>query len=123
LAAARFASEKGFLCVFVDNLFSATELMAKGLLIWLPDRSLLDSKTHRSIKVRFNALRKHDNVDGRFVELLNRLTQLRERARYLSGEVALTEGEMDAMLAIAEEMCEALVKSTPRRARIDGTAG
>jgi HEPN domain-containing protein len=119
LAAARFARERGFLRVFVDNLFSATELMAKGLLIWLPDRSLLDSKTHRSIKVRFNALRKHDNVDGRFADLLNRLAQLREPARYLSGEVTLTDGEMDAMLAIAEEMRDALVKSTPRRASVD----
>ena len=33
-------------------------------------RSLLESKTHRFIKVRFNQERKHDNVDGHFVDLL-----------------------------------------------------
>ncbi len=72
LAAARWVREQGFSRVFVDNLFSATELM-----------------------------------------------ELREPARYLSGEVALMEDEMDAMLATAEEMREALVASTPRRASID----
>ena len=116
LAAARWAREQGYPRVFVDNLFSATELMAKGMLIWQPDRSLLDSKTHRYINVRFNAERKHDNVDGRFVELLNRLARFREPARYLSGEVPLTEDEMDSMLAVAEEMREVLVATTPRRA-------
>ena len=55
-------------------------MMAKGMLIWQPDRSLPDSKTHRYIKVRFNAQRKLDNVDGRFVELLNRLAHLRAPA-------------------------------------------
>ncbi len=62
LAAARWVREQGFSRVFVDNLFSATELMAKGLLIWLPDRSVMGSKTHRSIKVRFNALRRCDGT-------------------------------------------------------------
>jgi hypothetical protein len=92
--------------------------MAKGMLIWQPDRSLLDSKTHHLIKVRFNLERKHDNVDPRFAELLNRLWKLRERARYLAGEVELTQAEMDEMLGAAEEMHEVLVATSPRRAPV-----
>jgi hypothetical protein len=94
LETARWAREQGYWRVFVDNLFSATELMARGMLIWQPDRSLLIAKTNRLIKVRFNWERKHENVDGRFVDLLNRLGELREPARYLSGAIALTHGEM-----------------------------
>lgn len=118
LAAAAWAHERGYARVFVDTLFTATELMAKGMLIWQPDRSLLDSKTHRLIKVRFNLERKHDNVDPRFADLLNRLWKLRERARYLAGEVELTEAEMDEMFAVAEEMHHLLVATSPRRAPV-----
>lgn len=67
--------------------------MAKGMLIWQPDRSLLDSKTHRYIKVRFNQERKHDNVDDRFVDLLNRVGKLREPARYVARDFELSESE------------------------------
>ena len=118
LEAAAWAQEKGYARVFVDTLFSATELMAKGFLIWQPDRSLLDSKTHRLIKVRFNIERKHENVDGRFVDLLNRLGDLRERARYLARDFGLSDAGMDEMLAVAREMHEVLVAISPRRASI-----
>jgi HEPN domain-containing protein len=118
LATAHWARGRNFTRAFVDNLFSATELMAKGLLIWQPDRSLLDSKTHRLIHVRFNLARKMDNVDGRFADLLNRLGRLREPARYVAGDVDLTGAEMDAMLGVAEEMRQALVAATPQRAEV-----
>ena len=113
--------------VFVDNLFSATELMAKGMLIWQPDRSLLESTTHRFIKVRFNQERKHVNVDGHFVDLLNRLGKLREPARYLARDFELSETEMAEMLTVAEEMharagvnCRTpVVATSPRRAPVN----
>ena len=89
------------------------------MLIWQPDRSLLDSKTHRYLKVRFNQERKHENVDGRFVDLLNRLGKLREPARYVARGFALSDAEMDEMLVLAEEMHEVLVATSPRRASVD----
>ncbi|MFN2470094.1 MAG: HEPN domain-containing protein [Gaiellaceae bacterium] len=118
LETARWARRQDYARVVVDNLFSATELMAKGMLIWQPDRSLLHSKTHRYIKVRFNQERRHDHVDGRFVDLLNQLGELREPARYLARDFELSESEMDVMLAVAEEMHEVLVASSPRRASV-----
>jgi len=72
LHTATWARERGYIRPFVDKLFSATELMAKGMLIWQPDRSLLESKTHSYLKVRFNLERKHHNVDARFVDLVFR---------------------------------------------------
>jgi len=118
LIAAASACDEGRARVFVDNLFSATELMAKGMLIWQPDRSLLDSKTHRYIKGRFNREGKLSNVDGRFVDLLNRLANLRERARYLAGTFALSDAEMSQMLTVATEMHDALVATSPKRASV-----
>jgi hypothetical protein len=69
--------------------------------------------------VRFNQERKHENVDGRFADLLNRLWKLREPARYLACDFELSETEMDEMLAVAKEMHEVLVATSPRRASID----
>ena len=46
LDTAAWVRQEGKLGPFVDNLFSATELMAKGLLIWMPDESLLEGKSH-----------------------------------------------------------------------------
>jgi hypothetical protein len=114
--AATWAREASKLAPFVDNLFSATELMAKGLLLWMPDKSLLDGRSHGRIHSRFNYERKMDNVDPRFAALLNQLAALRRPARYLSRDFTLTNDEMDEMLAVADAMHAALEASRPRRA-------
>lgn len=101
---------------FVDNLFSATELMAKGLLIWMPDEKLLKGKNHGPLHDRFNYERKMENVDARFARLLNDLTALRRPARYLSRDLTMSNEQMDEMLAVAEDMHAALVASQPVRA-------
>ena len=115
LDAAAWARQEGHLAPFVDNLFSATELMAKGFLISLPDERLLDGRSHGLIHGRFNYERKMDNVDPRFAQLLNSLAALRRPARYLAREFTLGEDEMDEMLSIAEDMHSALDASRPRR--------
>ena len=47
---------------------------------------------------------KHDNVDPRFVDLLNRLGALREPARYVARDFELSEREMEQMISVAQEM-------------------
>jgi hypothetical protein len=56
------------------------------------------------------------NVDPRFPKLLNELAALRAPARYLARDFALTDTDMDEMLAVAEEMHAAVEASRPRRA-------
>ena len=90
--------------------------MAKGLLIWMPDKSLLKGRSHGRLRARFNYERKMKNVDPRFAVLLNRLDELRRPARYLAREFSLSDEEMDEMLAVAEDMHVALEASRPRRA-------
>jgi HEPN domain-containing protein len=116
LDTAAWARQEGKVGPFVDNLFSATELMAKGLLIWMPDEKLLRAKSHGLIHDRFNYERKMDNVDPRFAKLLNDLAGLRRPARYLARNFSLSDDEMDEMLAVAEEMHAALEASRPVRA-------
>jgi HEPN domain-containing protein len=118
LDAAAWARREGHSRAFIDNLFSATELMAKGLLIWMPDETLRTAKSHPPIKNRFNQERKMGNVDPRFADLLNQLGKLRGSARYLDDNLTISETQMDAMLATAEEMHQVLVATSPRRAPV-----
>lgn len=115
LAASSWARDQGHKKVFVDTLLSATELMAKGFLISLPDEKLLTTRRHGYIQAQFNAASKLDNVDRRFAALLNKLWRLRRPARYLSTDLTLTAEEMDGMLAVAREMLVAVRASSPKR--------
>jgi hypothetical protein len=116
---AAWASEQGYPAVFVDNLFSASELMAKGFLIWAREnQTLLKTKTHPPIKSLFNKQGQKEAIDGRYPALLNRLGQLRERARYLSGGLDLDAGEREEMLTVANEMYESFLDTSPKRATI-----
>ena len=51
---AAYTLEQNHTRAFVDNLFSTTELLAKGQLLMYPDESLLKSKTHTVVKSKFN---------------------------------------------------------------------
>ncbi len=100
---------------FVDNLFSATELMAKGHLLLSPDEALLKSKKHTIVSARFNQERNLGNVEPRYVDLLNRLQDLRGSARYLDKDFTLTEEEAKNMIGTAEDMFETVRESVPER--------
>jgi uncharacterized protein (UPF0332 family) len=103
LDAASVSLAKGHLRPMLDNLFSATELMAKGVLL-LHDESMLSSKKHGRVSTRFNQWGHLGNTDPRFTGLLNKLSSLRSSARYLERELNITTEEAQDMLAVAEVM-------------------
>ncbi len=117
-----FALEKGYLRAVVDNLFSATELMAKAQLLMLPDKTILTGKKHRIVSSKYNWWGKLGNTDPRYVCLLNRLSALRNPARYLRKNLVLTVDEARSMLAVAEEMFTTLCASAPKRIRVTDTS-
>ncbi len=119
LDAARWALENNKPRPFVDSLLGATELAAKGFLIAAPDKTLLTTRKHGYIQSRFNQEGRLKNVDSRFVDLLNRLWNLRRPARYVSRELDLDPGEMKVMLATGEEMLEVLRATSPKRFSVD----
>lgn len=119
LDTAGFALEKGYLRAFVDNVFSAVELLAKGRLLLLPDRSILQGKRHSLVQGRYNWFGgKLGNVDPRYVRLLNQLERLRTPARYPPSTFALTAETGKELLAVAEHMFKDLQLLTPARITI-----
>jgi HEPN domain-containing protein len=95
LDTAKFAASNGKSGPFIDNLFSCCELLAKARLITSAAEKQL--RSHGAIHSQINMWGKLGNVDGKFVELFNELSNARSKARYNAGnEIAVTMGS-DAM--------------------------
>jgi uncharacterized protein (UPF0332 family) len=118
LDGATFALDQHHMRLFVDTLFSATELMAKGILLISLDENLLKSKKHTYISSKFNLRGKWGHTDPQYVKLLNRLQDLRGSARYLDKDFSLSTQEASNMLSTAEDMFEALSNSAPKRYKV-----
>lgn len=115
LECAAWCLEKGHTRAYVDNLFSATELMAKGFLLMHPDQNVLTSKSHKIVFSKYNWWGKLGNTDPRYVSLLNDLSSLRGSARYLRRELTLKMDKARDMMAVAEQMFQTLHGQVPKR--------
>ena len=68
-ATAELALSHGYQAPFVDNLFNASELLARARLITAAAED--EVKTHRTVGARINQWARLGNVDRRFIELFN----------------------------------------------------
>lgn len=96
------ATERGHAAVAVDNLFSACELASKALLV-ASHVVELDAKTHGTVASRINSWRKLGNVEGAFVDLFNRLRELRPLYRYdasQSERMPITDDDLELVAQI-----------------------
>jgi hypothetical protein len=82
LAAARFCMANDLTEPFVDNLFSAVELVIRAHLLSVPDPGFRKDTTHREIKQRFKRMAVLGNFSSALVEAYEVLHKLRPRARY-----------------------------------------
>lgn len=98
---------------FVDNLFSATELIAKATLL-MHDQVVYKSKSHGVVHSRYNKHGNLGNVNSDFTKLLNKLASLRAAARYLQKEFSLSKKEATKMLNTAKDMNEDLLNRIPQ---------
>lgn len=105
---------KGHLRVVADNLFSAVELMAKGLLL-MHDEVLLTANKHGAVSSRYNQWGNLGNTDKQYTQLLNKLSNIRSSSRYLQREFNLTDKEAKNMIEIAENMYADLKAQLPKK--------
>lgn len=113
LDCATFAADKGQGHAFFDNLFSATELMAKAALLWLPDAQFVQSRKHKHVAAKFNSWSKLGNIDQKFARLLNKLAQVRQDARYVAKGNDIDCASAKADLLTAEEMYRQVLAGSP----------
>jgi len=95
---ADFSFQKEYWGSFIDNLFSASELIAKSFLLMIPDPKIRQKTSHHIIKNGFNKLVNTGNLTLKYTETINKLTDLRGKGRYLNGIIGLTSDEAKELL-------------------------
>jgi HEPN domain-containing protein len=99
---------------FLDNLFSAAELIAKAQLLIIPYGKI---KTHRRIQSLYTLHARLGNVSSHHKDALCKLAGERTRARYLKSPFSLDEEQATSYLRTVEEMldyCLSLLKTEPK---------
>jgi len=95
---------------FYDNCFSCAELLARGLLLQLPNKELKISKSHDFVNKELTNWAKLGNTKPEYAQLLSKLYGLRSSARYLNSTEFLKEKPQDT-LKILEEMFESVAQT------------
>lgn len=88
---------------FIDNLFSAVELLAKSMLLSLPGLKLA---SHKGIQISYNRFADLGNVEPEYRKTFNKLSGQRDRARYLKGDISISEDEARGLLDDVKNMME-----------------
>ena len=104
--AAEFSLNKKNWLSFIDNLFSAAELLAKSILLSMPDPKFRKKTTHKAIQNRYNRFANLGNVEAVYSKTFNKLSSLRDRARYLKEDISISEEEARRLLVIIKNMME-----------------
>ena len=89
---AEYALKENLLNAFIDNAFSSMELLAKSELLLEPMSGLEKKANHNRIKSEYNKRAKNilDESEKNKRTILNQLSELRNKARYLKGSGDLT---------------------------------
>jgi len=110
---AEYASKENLLNAFIDNAFSSMELLAKSELLLEPMSGLDKKANHNRIKSEYNKRAK--NISDEFEKdkriVLNKLSELRNKARYLKGDVSL-DFEKDEIMKTIEKTIDRIENIT-----------
>jgi uncharacterized protein (UPF0332 family) len=99
---------------FIDNLYSAVELMSKCLLLMTPGEVKYN---HNGIQRRINERKKNQVIGGDLAPLLNRLSTERTKARYETLPYSPDKNELALMLEEASSALELCKSQIPRRSK------
>jgi uncharacterized protein (UPF0332 family) len=103
---AEFSFNRGNMRAFIDNLFSATELTARSVLLVLPDPKFRKNASHAFIQMRYNSFAKLGNVNSAYCKVFNKLSGLRDRARYLRDSFWISKTEARNLLDTVKKMMQ-----------------
>jgi len=89
---------------FADNLFSAAELSVKAQLLLMRDPEFRKKTSHRAIQTKFNKFARLGNIRTEHRDTFNKLSGLRDNARYLKSDIQFSEDEARKLLSIVDSM-------------------
>lgn len=91
IESAEFNFQNKHMGPFIDNLFSASELLAKSILLLAPDPKFRKKSSHYIIKDKFNRFVNLGNLELEYANILNKLVNLRPKGRYLQGTIEISD--------------------------------
>ena len=94
--------EKNRLRPFFENAFASAELSAKSILLFLPDKKILEGKNHKDRLSKFKNWAELGNVKIEFSTTLTKLNSLRSSARYISSDTFKHENPPEILKTIKE---------------------
>lgn len=107
-SSAQNAYQNNLMVPFIDNLFSAIELLAKSELLLMPDEEFKKKTTHKGIQIKYSKFVDIGNAKLDYKKSLNKLSGLRTSARYLKSDFQLSETEAQEYLEVVKEMLDYL---------------
>jgi len=110
LNSAEFSKEKKYWGPFIQNLFDASELLQKSILLLHANEIAMTAKSHDLIRSQFYLFFKNKKETAEFVETVKKLNDLRPSARYLRGELTITEEEANHFLSDIKALREEVGK-------------
>ena len=96
--------------VFIDTLFSATEILIKLFLLRQPDKEFIKKTNHNAIKFRINSFSKYNEFTRDITNLYNKLHVLRSDARYGTTEFKIGKDKALEMLVIVKDFNDHISK-------------
>lgn len=90
---AEFSKENEFWGAFIENLFCASELLQKSILLIFANEIALQAKSHGPLRSQFYLFLKNTKMETAFLQTIKRLDELRGPARYLRGDLNFSKDE------------------------------
>jgi len=91
---------------FVDNLFSAVELLSTCQIYNMAGKNFHEKRKHKEIQRKYNAFVKIGNFKPEYKDALNNLSELRLAARYVKKKFELDQVKADNLMKIVNDMLE-----------------
>lgn len=104
LRAAKLNFENKLERPFIDNLFSAVELLATSQLLCISESQYVKKQSHPSTNMKYNSYVKIGNAKPEFANVLNKLWSLTNPARYCNSQLTFDWKDGEKYLQTAEEM-------------------
>ncbi|MFZ0183276.1 MAG: HEPN domain-containing protein [Nitrosotalea sp.] len=104
LEISKISFEKKKMRAFVDTLFSCVELLATCQIYNMAGKDFEKKRKHRNIQVKYNSFVKIGNFRPEYKDTLNKLSGLRDNARYLKDKFSLDDKLAEEFLKIVEDM-------------------
>jgi hypothetical protein len=96
---------------FVDNLFSAMELLVQCRLFVISNQNYVDKPSHKWTTNEFSIFVKLGNMNPKYPKILGRLSQLRNAARYHKQPFLLQETEARECITAVGQLAEDVRRS------------